>query len=76
MSGIEEDIVETPISVGIDINGYVITYWILYTGIFLLFLAIAAMGLRHGGDGVAGIIASGLLWVLLAAYPNRPQIET
>ena len=69
MSGIEEDIVETPTS-----NGYVIGYWILYTGIFLLFLAIAAMGLRHGGNGVAGIIASGLLWMLLESYPNRPLI--
>jgi hypothetical protein len=50
---------------------YGVGYWVLYLFIFALFLSIVAMGFKHGGDGVAGVIASGLLWVLYSAYPKQ-----
>ena len=72
MSGIEEDIV-TPNRRNI----YGVGYWVLYLFIVALFLAIVAMGFKHGtGDGSAGVIASGLLWVLYSAYPIHPRQDT
>ncbi len=65
MSGIE--------GLGPVVTSYGFAYGILYGGIFLLFLAIVAMGFKHGGDGLISVTASGLLWVLYSAYPIRDK---
>jgi len=58
---------------GPALASYGFAYGILYVGIFLLFLAIVAMGFKHGGDGLTSAVASGLLWVLYSAYPARDK---
>lgn len=68
MSGIEGGGESGPV-----LTSYGLGYGILYGGIFLLFLAVVAMGFKHGGNGVASVIASALLWVLYSAYPIPPD---
>ena len=73
MSGIEGGDVDEVLP-----RSFYIVRWILYAFIFLLFLGIVWMGIYEAqsvSPGLAALVASGLLWILLDTYPNKIHRE-